>query len=49
MGIDSGEVLKSASRDPDDQHILWDFDPNVFQWSLAAAFSCKVWWVRSHD
>lgn len=31
MGTDSGEVLKSASRDADDQHILWDFDPNVFQ------------------
>ena len=25
------EVVKSASRHADDQHVLWDLDPNVLQ------------------
>ena len=28
---ESSELLQSASRNAHDQHILWDYDPDVFQ------------------
>ncbi len=37
------EMVESASRDADDQHVLWDFDQNVFQRSRASALSRPLW------